>query len=157
MNIKLYKEEIPKKWLDDFNTFDFLWDAPMAPKEREFCPSCDCHENENYYFFSFDIPGIKKDDIKIEFKDHKLSVSGERRNEYKSQGKEACQSRERVYGKFQRTFTLPIPVKEENIEAQCKDGVLELLVPKTETSQARKIPVGEGKKEKLFSRLLNKH
>lgn len=155
MNLRAYKNK-PLNWFDDFtHPLDHLWDMPFTKTERNFLPTCDFHETKDYYFFSFDIPGVKKENIHIEFNDHTLQISGEKRNEYKEKRTESEQQfHERFYGKFQRSFTLPSTVKEEEIEAHFKNGVLELLIPKEKMSKGRTISVTDRNKEGLLSRLL---
>ena len=153
MELQLYNKQ-PIDWFSDItNSLDSLWESSWDT-EKNFSPSCDFHETNNYYFFSFDIPGVKKEDIHIEFHNGALQISGEKKNELKSQNLEGKQFREKFYGKFQRSFSLPVAVKENEIEAQFKNGVLELLVPKAKTKKGSKIQVTEEKKEGLFSKLL---
>ena len=154
MNLRLYKNK-PVSWFDDFsNPIDHFWNAPIMKSEKDFMPACDFRETKNYYFFSFDVPGVKKEDIQIEFHDGSVHISGEKRNEYEAQKTEGQQFREKFYGKFHRSFSLPAPVKEDAISANYKNGVLELLIPKAQASPGRKISVTEEHKDGLFSRLL---
>ncbi|MEZ4743846.1 MAG: Hsp20/alpha crystallin family protein [Bdellovibrionota bacterium] len=110
----------------------------------EFVPACDIEETESEYHLSMDVPGLEKDDIRIEVVGNSVSISGERKQEKEEKG--ANQYRlERSYGKFNRTFTLPDGVKEENIEANYDNGVLCLTLPKSEKSKAKRISVKSGK------------
>lgn len=154
MNLKVYKNK-PVSWFDDFaHSLDHLWDTPLRRTEKNFSPACDFHETKDYYFFSFDVPGVKKEDIQIELHDNTIYVSGEKRNEYKDTETEGKQFYEKSYGMFQRSFTLPTVVKEEAIETHFKNGVLEILIPKKTSSEGRKISIKEENKNGLFSRLL---
>jgi HSP20 family protein len=107
-------------------------------------PSCDVKEADGHYLVAMDIPGMNKDDIKIELADNRLSVSGERKEEKEEKKKGTFRS-ERFYGSFERTFTLPEGVKSENIATEYKDGVLRIAIPKTEASKPKQIKVGEAK------------
>jgi len=109
-----------------------------------FTPSCDVDETDSLYLMSFDLPGVKKDDIKIDFKDGVLTVSGERKSETEKKEKTSYRS-ERFYGSFSRSFQLPTGVKPEQVETYYADGVLRIAVPKTETVKTQQIKVGEGK------------
>ncbi len=154
MNLKIYKNK-PVSWFDDWTSaMDHFWDSPRH--EKNFLPACDFHETKDYYFFSFDVPGVKKENIHIEFNDNTLHISGEKKNEYRERSaEEGRQFHEKFYGRFQRAFTLPTRVKESAIETHFKDGVLELLIPKQSVSQGKTISVKDGgQKEGLFSRLL---
>lgn len=154
MNLRVYKNK-PLSWFDDFShSLDHLWDMPFTKPEKKFTPTCDFHENKDYYFFSFDMPGVKKEDINVEFHDNTLHLSGEKRNTYSETKKDGTQFHEKSYGKFQRAFTLPSTVKEEAIETHFKNGVLELLIPKKKAEKERKIFIKDENKTGLFSRLL---
>jgi HSP20 family protein len=93
---------------------------------------------------SFDLPGVKRDDIKIDFKDGNLTVSGERKSETEKKEKSSYRS-ERFYGSFSRSFQLPAGVKPDQVEAHYADGVLRVTVPKAEAAKAQQIKIGEGK------------
>jgi HSP20 family protein len=113
--------------------------------EAGFEPSCDVEEYPTHYLFSFDIPGIKKENVSIELSgDNELRVKGERKAE-REQKTATSQQRERVWGAFERSFLLPKSVKADQIEAQYRDGVLQVVVPKTETAQSKQIKISEGK------------
>ena len=155
MELKLYKEHPWRLFHEADKELADLWDFPFS-KKKEF-PSCDFHEDEDHYFISMDIPGVKKKDLKISLKDNVLNIFGIREEIYKEKDKHT-QSRftERFYGSFHRVFTLPSSVNEEKIEAQFTNGVLELLIPKSTAVAGREIAIqeGDGKKEGLFSHLL---
>ena len=119
-----------------------------------FAPVCDIEETGTHYLMSFDLPGVKKDDIKIDIVDNQLVVSGERKQERKVDEKSRYFA-EKTYGRFQRTMTLPAQVNADKIEAQYEHGVLQVAVPKSETAQPRQIKIGEGKGG-LFSKILGK-
>ncbi|PIP93851.1 MAG: heat-shock protein [Bdellovibrio sp. CG12_big_fil_rev_8_21_14_0_65_39_13] len=129
--------------------------APEIPKEKawDFLPAADLDENEKAYFVSVDLPGVKKEDIKVEVHDGRLSVSGERKSERSDNG-----HFERKYGKFERLVTLPEEVDVEAIEAHFENGVLQLAIPKKELAKPKKVEIGIGeKKTGLWDRLLGSH
>lgn len=103
----------------------------------------DVQESEAAYFLSFDVPGINKEDIKIEVQGDMLTVSGERKR-VNHEDRHASVS-ERSYGFFSRTFTLPEAVDSAKIEASFENGVLEIAVPKAEAEKARRIEIQVGK------------
>lgn len=105
-----------------------------------FTPFCDTDETDSHYLLSFDLPGVKKNDVKIELTDNQLSIAGERKGESKRK-----ESSERFYGSFYRSFTLPSNVDPEKIEASFEDGVLQISIPKTQISPGKQIPIKEGK------------
>lgn len=108
--------------------------------EREFSPASELMEEESRYILSIDLPGMKKDDIKIEVADSTLVISGERKHDKRMDANQVHRY-EKPYGAFKRSFVLPSTVKADGIEARYEDGVLELYLPKTEVATARKIEI----------------
>ncbi|MBK5278901.1 MAG: Hsp20/alpha crystallin family protein [Bacteroidia bacterium] len=96
-----------------------------------FVPKVDVIENTNAYEIHFAVPGLNKDDFKIELNDNYLTVSGERKlsNEKKDQN---FHSVETQYGSFSRSFNLPENVDATKINAKYNNGILELNIPKDE-------------------------
>ena len=86
------------------------------------------------------MPGLKKDDIKIEIHDNVLTLRGEKKleEEKKDKNYRLC---ERYFGEFVRTFTLPENVNKDGIEAEFKDGVLTVAIPKVEKPKPKQIEV----------------
>src|ERR671930_2660752 len=93
-------------------------------------PAVDVLESKDSYLIRAELPGMKREDIKVEVKDGTLVLSGERKSEEPAEGVE-YRHLERVDAKFWRSFSLPETVKQDGIEATYKDGVLEIRVPKT--------------------------
>ncbi len=134
------------RMFDDFFSEPFV--SSLVPsrellpfsEEVGFTPACDVEETDTHYLVSFDLPGVKKDDVKIELHENQLTVSGERKEEKKGRG-----SRERYYGSFTRSFTLPSNVNADKAEANYENGVLQIALPKTAASVGKQIPIKEGK------------
>ena len=96
-----------------------------------FSPSVNTREGEFAYHLDVDLPGVKKEDIKVDVKEGRLTISGERN--FKEEVKEEDYYKvETSFGKFTRSFDLPENVDVENIEASCENGVLEVVIPKLE-------------------------
>jgi HSP20 family protein len=94
-----------------------------------FTPSVNTREGEFAYHIDVDLPGVKKEDIKVDIKDGVLTISGERK--FKNEIKEEDYYKiETSFGKFSRTFSLPEDADVENIEASSDNGVLEIVIPK---------------------------
>ncbi len=114
-----------------------------------FAPTCDVRETDSHFLMSYDLPGVKKEDVKISLQDGVLTVSGERKEErHENERTEKGRGQyvgERFYGAFQRSFSVPNEVKAEQIETEFKDGVLRVAVPKIESSKAQQIKIGEAK------------
>jgi HSP20 family protein len=105
-------------------------------------PAVDVWETENELVYSFDLPGIPRDKINVEFEDGALTVSAER--ERTDEVKEDRFYRfERRFGRFARTIALPQGTADAAIKADHKDGVLEVRVAKPEQPKPRRIEIGE--------------
>ena len=103
-------------------------------------PMVDIVEDEEKYTLSFDLPGMKKENIHMNFVDGTLKISGERvAMEEKTDA--TCHRVERLSGKFFRSFNFPTQVASENISAKYVDGVLIVSVPKAEEVKPRQISI----------------
>lgn len=104
-------------------------------------PALDVWETEEELVYAFDLPGISQDKISIEFDDGAVTVSAER-----ERTEEVKQERfyrfERRHGSFSRTIGLPQGIEEDAINADYKDGVLELRVRKPKAPEPRRIQIG---------------
>ena len=102
-------------------------------------PMVDIVENDDFFTVELDLPGIDKKDVKINFSDNMLSVSGERKVEkFDNVTKQFV---EREYGKFYRRFSFPGHVDSGNIKAKYNNGVLTLTVPKAEEAKPKQIEI----------------
>lgn len=141
---------------DVFDDFDRVVNSFLRPTYANtvnFQPSCDIKETKDHYLVSFDMPGVKKEDIKIELQNNQLVISGERQYEMKEEDGEATLRHERAYGKFERTFVLPTTVSADKIEAHYENGVLNVALPKAESAKGRTIQIQSGQNN-FFSKLL---
>lgn len=103
-------------------------------------PAIDVAETDEALEIRMDLPGLKPEEIDIEITGDMLRVSGEHKEE--NEEKEKTYHRvERRCSAFARAVSLPAPVKEDQISAECKDGVLTITLPKTEAAKTRKITV----------------
>jgi len=109
-----------------------------------FNPPCDIEETDSHYLVSMDLPGVNKEELKIDINEDQLRVYGERREEHQK-SKRSFTRNERYYGSFERLMALPKNVKAEEIEAHFENGVLQIVIPKAMVGNAKQIPVGEGK------------
>ncbi|MBN1446750.1 MAG: Hsp20/alpha crystallin family protein [Bacteroidetes bacterium] len=103
-------------------------------------PMVDITEDEEKYELSFDIPGVKKDDIRMNFADNTLKISGERQS-VEEKKDATCHRVERLTGKFFRSFNFPTQVNSDKIGAKYEDGVLTVTVPKAEEVKPRQIKI----------------
>lgn len=129
---------------DLFDEMEKIFGGPQRQSsgteaEQMYVPFCDINENEEHYLMAVDLPGVKKEDIKIEMNENMLSISGERK----------LNSAVRT---FNRRFNLPNTVDANKIEAQFEDGVLKLYIPKNTVARTRKIEIQN--KGGFFDKLL---
>ncbi|HOW58958.1 MAG TPA: Hsp20/alpha crystallin family protein [Candidatus Omnitrophota bacterium] len=140
-----------QKWLDPFDLVTDLQDdinhlfstslrRGQPSNFSDFVPSVEIHEDENNFTLHLDAPGIDKKDMDISVTGNTVTIKGERKIEEKKKEKGYFYS-ERRYGSFQRSLELPTTVESDKITANYKDGVLELVVPKSEKSKPKQIKV----------------
>jgi HSP20 family protein len=103
-------------------------------------PAVDIYEKDDMLFIEAELPGLEKEDIKVDVQGQLLILSGEHRSIQESK-ENGHYRRERRIGKLERTFRLPFEVSEEQIEAIYKNGVLTLKVSKPEEQKAKQITI----------------
>lgn len=106
----------------------------------DWTPSLDAHEDKDKYVVSVEVPGLKKEDIHVSVHDGVLTVSGERKEE-KTEKDGTVHRRERFYGKFSRSVSLPTAVNPAKVGAVYKDGVLTVEIPKAEEAKPKTVEV----------------
>jgi HSP20 family protein len=111
--------------------------------ERSWMPAVDVWETDNELVYAFDIPGISEDEISVEYDEGALTVSGKRERTEQSEN-DRFYRYERRFGSFSRTVGLPQGVEEDAIQADYRNGVLEIHVPKPEAPKPRRIQIGSG-------------
>ena len=102
----------------------------------EWSPSVDISETDGEYLIRADLPAVKKEDVRVTFDDGMITVSGERKQKKEEKGEKPHRV-ESFYGKFTRSFSLPINVDSTSIKAESRDGVLTVRIPKTGTEQKK--------------------
>jgi HSP20 family protein len=108
----------------------------------DWVPAVDIHEEDKHFVLHADIPGVDPKDIQVHMENGMLSISGERSHR-SSEEREGYRRIERAHGTFLRRFTLPDTADAEKISATGKNGVLEIIIPKQEQTQPRKITVSD--------------
>lgn len=103
-------------------------------------PLADIYEDSSLFRLMMDIPGIKKEDVKVSSKDRQLIISGERKQEHTDDNYKFHRV-ERNYGKFYRSFDLPEKIDDENIQAEVDRGQLIVTIPKVEESQEKAVNI----------------
>jgi len=113
-----------QRYFDDFPNFEFNID-------ENFYPRIEISEDKDNINVVAEIPGVKKDDIKITLQDNILTVEGEKKKELEQKEKNFFRS-ERMYGSFKRCFTLPDLVDSDKVDAKFENGVLNIQLKKIE-------------------------
>ncbi len=121
--------------------FNAFFGKPLAEEsEGVWIPVIDIEEDNENFIVSAELPGLKKEDVKISVRGNLLTISGERKKEIETKNK-TYHRVERMYGKFSRTISLPSDVDVGKIKAVYKDGVLHITLPKPETMKSKEIEV----------------
>jgi HSP20 family protein len=115
--------------------------GPGNGQSSTWAPAVDVWETENELALAFDLPGVPEDKVAVELNDNVLTVAGERERT-QEHSTERFYRFERRYGQFARSVTLPAGVKEDDIKADYKNGVLEVRVPKPEEQKPKRIQIG---------------
>ena len=135
------------RWASLRDDLDTLLELPFlsggARQEQLFTgwtPALDLYEDKDKFTVKAELPGMKREEIDISVHDGTLTISGERKYEEKNQDAEPYRS-ERFFGRFHRTLTLPKPVQADKAKATYKDGILTVILPKTEEAKPKQIQV----------------
>ena len=102
-------------------------------------PHTDIYEEKDQLVMKTELPGISKEDVNITLQGDRLTIKAEKKEAAVDDAD--CYARERQYGQYFRSVTLPFPVKEDKISATFENGVLELRLSKAEESKAKKIEI----------------
>jgi len=122
--------------------FASLW--PNGEREAAvgavWAPAIDVYEEKDRYVIKAELPGVKREDVTLSVEQDVLTIKGERRYE-KEEKEEGFLRKESVYGTFQRTLQLPQSVKTEAVNAEFKEGVLKISLPKADVAKSREIKI----------------
>jgi len=119
-----------RNFLDSFFNDSFF---PVFFQSGQNFMRADVRENDKEYIVDVDLPGVKKEDIKLDLKDDVLTISVEHKEETKEE-RERYLRRERRYGSYSRSFYVE-GVKHEDVKAKYSDGILTITLPKVETQK----------------------
>jgi HSP20 family protein len=139
MAIQKYQDSFSDMMPGSFSSMlDRFFSDSLASRGRvaSFSPQVDAYETEKGYEIEAALPGLKREDIKVDFHQGRLTIAGERqfRNEQNQRRYHVVES---SYGSFSRSFQLPDTVDPSKIEASFEDGVLHVTVPKDEQKTMR--------------------
>ncbi len=110
----------------------------------------DVSENENEYIVKASLPGVNPDDIEITVNGNTVNIRGETTSENEQNEGETYHLRERRFGSFARSITLPTPIDSGKIQAHSDNGVLTLDIPKAEEAKPKRIQVQGGGQKKTI-------
>lgn len=101
---------------------------------ESFSPRIDISEGENSILLNAEVPGVPKENLKITLQDNILTIEGEKKKVFEEKEKNFFRE-ERLFGKFKRSFTLPIEVDSEDVDARFNNGILEIKLKKVEPKE----------------------
>lgn len=141
----LVKWQNPARSLFSFNDVDSVFDdffnrSLFQPSETQISPRLNVEENDNTWIISAELPGVDKNDVKVNFQDNVLTISGEKKFEKEDKNKNYHRV-ERSYGKFSRSLNINSAIVADKIDASYKDGVLNITLPKAEEAKPKLIDV----------------
>ncbi len=102
-----------------------------------FSPRVDIYADDENMFLEAEIPGLKKDELKISLQDNILTISGSKKRQEKKDENKQFFRNEIIYGDFSRSFSLPEDINPDNVEAQFDNGVLKIIIGKNEVKAAK--------------------
>ena len=119
---------------------------PAIAEPEFWAPTLEVTEKEGNFIATLEVPGLKKEEVKVEVTEEGIAISGERKLE-KEENEEGYFRSERSYGSFYRLVPLPKGAKIDNLKAELSNGVLTIAVPMPETKvTVKQVPVTEVKK-----------
>jgi HSP20 family protein len=133
-------------WFDE--DFDNMFEGffrPLRALEQAprgaLIPAVDVSEDDEQYLVRAELPGVNKDDISVTLEDGVLHISAETKSDHEEKQGGRVIRQERHYGKYVRSLRLANTVDEQKVKAKYKDGVLELVLPKSESVKPKQIAV----------------
>ena len=135
----LVRDRFSRLFEDAFNDMLRPYEAEQV-SNRAWAPAVDIRETDDEVTLFVDLPGMKKDDVDLTLENNLLTISGERKFE-SEETNDSYHRIERSYGSFTRSFTLNQNVQTDKVEANFKDGVLIVTLPKQEQAKPRRISI----------------
>ena len=138
----------PNRWLDSaFSRMfpDFGWNGgiEVSAPQASFNPRVDIREDKDALIITAEIPGVEKEKLSVEVRDGVLTLSGTKERESVS-GENGVYRAERLYGEFKRGFVLPDEIDAAKIDAQYRNGVLQVTLPKKPEAAPKQISIRGG-------------
>lgn len=128
------------RFFDDLSPFTIQGNHEPINGLDVMSPDTDIMETDKEYIVAIDLPGFQKKDIESNYQDNRLIIKGIREEESKEEHPDYLH-KERYFGEFLRTVTMPTKIKEDKIKASFKDGVLSVKAPKVEVSKPKVVDI----------------
>jgi HSP20 family protein len=136
-------QEIESLQNDMNRLFDGLVTTDRNGNRSGFVPASELKETPDAIHLSLEVPGLDAKDIDVQVSAEAVSISGERKEETKTEEKGVTRTEFR-YGRFQRVIPLPARIENTNVQADYKDGILKLTLPKAEEEKNKVVKVSLG-------------
>jgi len=146
LSMPVFRNFPPRPWVQLKGDLDRLYDDLFTKNADEpeslgrFTPAVDIEEDDKSYTLIFEIPGMKKEDVKITYQDGRLTVGGEKKVTRTTKNVTYHRA-EREAGSFCRTFNIAVPVQIDKISAVFENGILTVVIPKKEETKASEIRI----------------
>ncbi len=135
MNLVKLKKGTGLQTFDEaFESLFKEWPVSGGGRAVSTSPRTEIREDNNNFYLTLELPGVKKEDLKVNIENGVLSIKGSKNKETKTENETVLMS-ERYYGEFSRSFNLSKDVKTDGIDAEFKDGVLNIVLPKVEEAK----------------------
>ena len=134
---EFFEDFPPRRWMETFEPLGWQW--PMGiDLERSF--RVDILDREKELMVRAELPGVEKDDIEVTIAGDRLTIEAEREFE-EEETKDSFYRHELGYGELRRTIGLPVEIDVEHIEAELKDGILNVVLPKVQAAERHTVKV----------------
>ena len=134
---EFFEDFSPRRWMETFEPFGLKW--PMGiDSERSF--RVDILDREKELIVRAELPGVEKDDVEVTISGDRLTIEAEREFE-EEESKDTFYRHELGYGELMRIIALPVDVDTEHIKAELKDGILKVVLPKTQAAERHTVEV----------------
>lgn len=139
MSLVRFSNQYPNLFDRFFENDMFDWSNRNFSNTNTTLPSVNIKENNDAYHVEMAVPGLQKEDFKIELNNELLTISSEKKIEHEEKDGEIVTKREFSYQSFKRSFTLPNLVEREGISAKYENGILHVQIPKREEAKPKPI------------------
>ncbi|MEX0769531.1 MAG: Hsp20/alpha crystallin family protein [Balneolaceae bacterium] len=122
------------------DVLDEFFNEAVSNRKHSFVPRIDVSETEKQYEIDVQLPGMKREDIKVQLEDGRLNISGERKLENETEGK-TFHKVESSYGSFTRVFQLPDNIDQDSVKATYENGILTVSIGKSKDKVQKQISI----------------